>query len=253
MVARLSPQSQEHLLRLLLAVTNQDGQGTTEALAHLGTRLEDYDEQALSDRVSDLVLRYTGSSIGDLAAGRLIGDLAVAATTCGLRPRPELSMLARALLSLDEVARTLSADVQVDQVIQDHAARIMRQRMLKAASPTNVMSAALEATAFAEALPGQLNKVLESLAEGRLTLNLEGLDETAVLKAAQKLANRVAAGVMIAAFLIGAALFAQTRGVATWWGYPVLTIVFLGLAVVTSIWLLVGMVRSDLPQRVRSR
>jgi ubiquinone biosynthesis protein len=253
MVARLSPQVQEHLLKLLLSISNRDGEAATEALAHLGTKLDDYDERGLADRVTDLVLRYTGATVGDLAAGRLMADLAVASTSCGLRPRAELSLLARALLNLDEVARTLDPDIQVDEVIEAHAAELMRRHMLKNASPTKIMSAALEATAFAEALPSRLNKVLEALAEGRLTLNLEGFDETAIMRGAQKLANRMATGVVIASFVVAAALFASARGVATLWGYPVLTIVFLGMALVTSIWLLVGIVRGDLPPAGRGR
>jgi ubiquinone biosynthesis protein len=253
MVVRLSPQVQEQMLRLLLAISNRDGEAATEALAHLGSQLDDYDSTALADKVSDLVLRYTSTSIGELAAGRLLSELAVASTTCGLRPRPELSLVARALLSLDEVARTLDPDIKADEVIQSHAARIMRQRMLKAASPTKVMSATLEATALAEALPGRINKVLESLAEGKLTINLEGLDETALLRGAQKLANRVATGVLIAAFVIAAALFSGATRVATLWGYPVLTIVFLGLAVVVAVWLMISIVRADLPQGTHRR
>jgi hypothetical protein len=33
------------------------------------------------------------------------------------------------------------------------------------------------------------------------------------------------------------------------WGYPVLTVVFLALAVLTAGWVAIGMVRRDLPQR----
>jgi predicted unusual protein kinase regulating ubiquinone biosynthesis (AarF/ABC1/UbiB family) len=251
MVARLSPQVQENLLRILLAVANRDGETAVSSLEAMGTRLEDFDREALTGRVTELVLRHSTEAFGDMAAGKLLRDLAVASAGSGLRPRPELSMLARALLSLDEVVRILAPDIQVDQVIESHAARIMRRRMLQAASPAKMMSSALEATAFAEALPGRLNKVLESLAEGKMTLNLEGLDEAALMRGAQKLANRVATGVLIAAFVVAAALFSGGRGGVTVWGYPLLTIVFLGLAVLVAIWLVLGIVRSDLPTRNR--
>jgi ubiquinone biosynthesis protein len=253
MVVRLSPQVQEQLLRLLLAISNRDGETAADALTHLGTRLEDFDPSGLNEQVSELVLRYSGSSVGDLAAGRLLAELTVASTGCGLRPRPELSLLGRALLNLDEVARALDPDIRVDEVMEQHAAGLMRQRMLKNASPTKIMSSALEAAAFAEALPARMNKVLEALADGRLTLNLEGLDEAAMLRGAQKLANRVAAGVVIAAFVVAAALFAQGRPVASVGGYPVLTLVFLALAVVTALWLVVGIARGDIPQANRRR
>ena len=173
----------------------------------------------------------------------------MAASASGLRPGTELTMLAKALLNLDEVARTLDPDIRLDAIIEKHAAAVMRDRMLDAARPAKVMRSALDAAAFAEQLPGRLNKVLESLAEGRIDLRLDGLDEGAVIRGAQKMANRVAAGVMIAAFVIAAALFAATPRGATVWGYPLLTIVFLGLAALTAGWVGWGMVRKDLPQR----
>jgi membrane protein implicated in regulation of membrane protease activity len=124
----------------------------------------------------------------------------------------------------------------------------MRDRMMAEVRPAKMLRSALDAAAFAEQLPGRLNKVLESLAEGRVSLRLEGLDEASVIRGAQKMANRVAAGVMIAAFVIAAALFSGGPRTATVWGYPVLTIVFLALAALTAAWVGIGMVRRDLPQ-----
>jgi ubiquinone biosynthesis protein len=249
MVARLSPEVQDQLLRLLLALSAKDAAAVTEALERLGDRLEDYDPQQLQARVAELLLRYGSSTVGELPAGRSLAELAIASSACGLRPGTELTMLAKAMLNLDQVASTLDPDIRIDTIIESRAAAVMRDRMLDAARPAKVMRAALDAAAFAENLPGRLNKVLESLAEGRINLHLEGLDEAAVLRGAQKMANRVAAGVMIAAFVIAAALFASAPGTASVWGYPVLTIAFLGLAVVTAGWVAIGMVRRDVPQR----
>lgn len=253
MVARLSPEVQDQLLRLLLAMSSKDSAAAAEALERLGERLEDYDPDQLRARVGELLLRYGSSTVGELPAGRSLAELAMAASVSGLRPGTELTMLAKALLNLDEVARTLDPDIRLDSIIEKHAAAVMRDRMLDAARPAKVMRSALDAAAFAEQLPGRLNKVLESLAEGRIDLRLDGLDEGAVIRGAQKMANRVAAGVMIAAFVIAAALFAATPRGTTVWGYPLLTIVFLGLAALTAGWVGWGMVRKDLPQRSSRR
>jgi hypothetical protein len=121
--------------------------------------------------------------------------------------------------------------------------------MLDSAKPAKLMRSALDAAAFAEQLPSRLNKVLESLAEGRINLRLEGLDEASLIRGAQKMANRVVAGVMIAAFVIAAALFSAAPRAATVWGYPILTIVFLALAALTAAWVGMGVLRKDLPQR----
>ena len=253
MVARLSPEAQEQLLRLLLATSNGDASAAVDALERLGERLEGYDADALRARVSELLLRYGSATVGRLAAGRSLAELATAASSCGLRPGPALSMLAKSLLNLDQVARTLDPDARIDELIEKHVAGVMRARMLETARPAKVLRAALDAAAFAEELPNRLNKVLESLSEGRFTLRLEGLDEASVIRGAQKMANRVVAGVMIAAFVVAAALFSSAPHGPTVWGYPVLTMVFLGLAVLTGGWVAVGMVRRDLPQRRSDR
>jgi predicted unusual protein kinase regulating ubiquinone biosynthesis (AarF/ABC1/UbiB family) len=242
---------QEQLLRLLLALSSQDGSGVTDALERLGTRLEEYDQDELRIRISGLVLRHGGTTVGRLATGRLLGELAMVSSSCGLQPRPELTMLGKALLNLDAVARTLDPSLEVEKIIENHAAKVMKHRMLEAASPVHVMRSSLDAAAFAEALPGRMDKVLESLAEGKLTLNLEGLDEPALMRGAQKLANRLAAGVMIASFVVAASLFSRDGGRQTIWGYPFLTIFFLALAAVVGIWLVVALFRRDLPQRTK--
>jgi len=252
MVARLSPEVQDQLSRLLLAMSSGDSSAAADALERLGDRLEDYDPDGLRTRVADLLLRYGRATVGELSAGRSLVELAMAASSCGLRPGAELTMLAKSLLNLDQVARTLDPDVRIDEIIESHSAAVMRHRMADKARPAKVMRSALDAAAFAEQLPNRLNKVLESLAEGRVNLRLEGLDEGSVIRGAQKLANRVTAGVVIAAFVISAALFSSAPHASTLWGYPVLTIVFLGLAALTTAWVGVGMLRRDLPER-RSR
>ncbi len=178
MVAKLSPEAQEQLLRLLLALSSGDSSAVADALERLGEPLEDYDPGRLRTRVADLVLRYGSSTLGQLAAGRSLAELAVAASSCGLRTGAELTMLAKALLNLDQAARTLDPDVRIDEIIETHAAAVMRHRMTGAARPARMMRSALDAAAFAEQLPNRLNKLLESLSEGRLNLRLEGLDES---------------------------------------------------------------------------
>jgi predicted unusual protein kinase regulating ubiquinone biosynthesis (AarF/ABC1/UbiB family) len=253
MVARLSPEVQEQLLRLLLAMSARDSSAAADALERLGERLEDYDPDRLRARVAELLLRYGSATVGQLAAGRSLAELAMAASTCGLRPGTELTMLAKALLNLDQVARTLDPGIRIDEIIERDAAAVLRSRMLDAARPARVMRSALDAAAFVEQLPGRLNKVLEALSQGRIDLRLEGLDEASVIRGAQKMANRVVAGVIIAAFVVAAALFSSAPHARSLWGYPILTIVFLGLAVLTAVWVGIGIVRRDLPQRGHRR
>ncbi len=251
--ATLGPDAQEELLRLLLAVADGNAPGVTEALDHLGEPLENYDAKGLEAGITEIVLQLRGSSLGEMQIGATLGAIARAAVEAGLKPPPELTLVAKAMLDLDETARRLDPDFVPEQAVRSHAAYLMRHRMLQAASPGRMMAGLLDAKEFADRLPARLNKVLDSLAEGDFTLNIEGLDEPEIMRGVQKLANRAATGIVIAALLLSAAIFAVAKTGPRAGGFPIITLVLLGLAFVASSWLVIGILRSDLPQRTGRR
>jgi hypothetical protein len=160
-------------------------------------------------------------------------------------------MLGKALLNLDEVVRRLDPAFSPDEAIRDETAELMRKKLLHSASPGNVISAAMQAKELAERLPGQVGQVLDALAEGRFTINVQGIDEQNLMRGVQKLANRVAAAVVVAALVIGAALIMRIETDATLLGYPAVAIVLFLLAALGGLLLLGSILLSDLPQRRR--
>lgn len=252
-MATLAPDTQEQLLRLLLALAEGNPPRVSEALQHLGEPLEDYDSASLEAGVSEIVLQLKGSAVGELQIGQTLGDIARVAVDSGLRPPTELTLVAKAMLDLDQTARRLDPSFVPEEAVRSHAAHLMRHRMLQAVSPGRLMAGALDAREFMDRLPARLNKVLDSLAEGDFTLNIEGLDEPELMRGVQKLANRAATGLVIAALLLSSAIFATAKVGPSAGGFPVVTLVFLGLAFVASIWLGFGILRSDLPQRPHRR
>jgi hypothetical protein len=121
----------------------------------------------------------------------------------------------------------------------------MRRKMVRSAAPGNLLSAAMDAKEFAERLPGRVNKVMDALAEGQLTLNVKGIDERELIRGIQKVANRVAAGLVIAALIVGAAMIMQIETEAELFGYPALAIVLFVVASLGGIWLAITSLRSD--------
>ncbi|MHB1987252.1 MAG: ABC1 kinase family protein [Acidimicrobiales bacterium] len=251
MVARVAPALQDALLRLLVALSEGKGAEASSALERLGSALEGYDPETLARRVSELVVRSHGASLAELEIGREMAELARIGAECGLQPPPELTLLAKALLNLDDVARRLDDRYQPGPAIKDKVTSIMRHRMLAAVSPTGLVNAALDAKEFTEQLPARMNKVLDALAEGKFTLNVEGVDEAELMRGVQKLANRGASGVVIAALVLSAAVFSISQHGPRLLGVSAFTVVLLALGFLVAAWTIFGTIRSDLPQRRR--
>ncbi|MEY2397531.1 MAG: ubiquinone biosynthesis protein [Actinomycetota bacterium] len=253
MVARIAPEMQDSLIKLLLAISEGQGQRAAQVALDIGQPLEDYDAEAFRRGAADLVGRNVGATMGDIQAGAIVGELTRLAGTCGLRLPAELTMLGKALLNLDEIARTLNPAFDPNEAIQREGADLMRRKLMQAATPSNIMSAAVEAKEFAERLPSRVNKLIDSLAEGEITLNIQGIDEKDIMRGVQKLANRVTTGLVVASLVIGAALIMRIPTKTHLFGYPALAIVLFLIAAVSALALLVAIQISDLPQRKRHR
>ena len=247
MVARVTPETQDRLVKLLLAISDANGPEAASAAIDLGERRADleFDEATFVRRVSALVAEQQGVAMGDLAAGAVVAELSRISGECGLRPAPELTMLGKALLNLDEVARVLDPSFEPESAIRDQAVAILRSRMLHSVSPSNVFAAAIEGKEFAEKLPGRVNKVMDALAEGQLTLNVQGIDEDRIIQGLQRLGNRVTIGLVLAAVIVGAAMLMRVQTSSRLFGYPALAIVCFLLAAGGALALLASILIGD--------
>jgi predicted unusual protein kinase regulating ubiquinone biosynthesis (AarF/ABC1/UbiB family) len=253
MVVHVAPELQDRLIRLLAAVSEGQSAEAASLLIDMGDKTPEFDGDDYRRRISHLVVGNQSVSVGDLEAGRVVGELARIAASCGLRPPVEMTMIGKALLNLDQVARILDPTFDPNEAIRQHTAEIVRRRLLASASPANVLHAAMDAKEFAERLPGRVNKVMDALAEGEMTLNVKGIDEVELIRGIQKLANRVTTGVVVAALIIGAAMLMDIETETELFGYPALAIVLFLLASIAGLWLIVSSLMNDLPQRRRRR
>jgi predicted unusual protein kinase regulating ubiquinone biosynthesis (AarF/ABC1/UbiB family) len=209
----------------------------------------DCDLRRFTSEVADLVERRAGSTVEELDAGRMVLDLTRACAAAGLRPPPELSMVGKALLNLDMVARILDPDVAPVEILQEQALTLARSGATPSLS--GILSAAMEARDFAEQLPGRVNRAMDALASGRFELRVDAFDETDFLQGLHRMANRVAIGLVLAALIIGAAVLSRVQTHTRIAGYPAVAFVCFLLAALGGAWLVISIAISD--RRIRRR
>jgi predicted unusual protein kinase regulating ubiquinone biosynthesis (AarF/ABC1/UbiB family) len=231
MVGRLSGPLQDQLFRLMLAIADGRGDDAGRVVSSMGEKLDDFQPEALQRVVNDLVGQANGETADSLNVGRVMLDLTRTAGQFGLRMPPELALLGKTLLNLHEIGRILDPDFDVNGAMRDHAARIMQRRALRSLTPSRLFASAVEVREFAERVPGQVSRILEALSANQLRVNVELIDHGAIIDGLQKVANRIALGLVLAALILGAALLMQVPTSFTILGYPGLAMVlFLGAA-----------------------
>ena len=245
MVAHVSPLLQENLLKILLHVSEGEGEQAAQRIAEIGRKVEGFDRPELERRVSDLVLQYRHATLAQIQIGRVLLDITRASGDAGLRLPSELTLLAKTLLQLDEVGRKLDPDFDPNAAIRQNTADLLRKRMLRSASPGNLAAGLLEAKEFVEKLPGRVNRVLDGLANNQLGFKVDAIDETLLIEGLQKIANRVALGLVLAALIVGAALLMQVPTDFRLFGYPGLAMLFFLAAAAGGFALIWSIVSTD--------
>jgi ubiquinone biosynthesis protein len=240
MVAHLDPVMQERLLKLLLAITDARGQEAAQMVLQMSKRLENCDEDRFRREVTDQVASYQSASAMHVKVGRIVMGLSRQAADTGFRTPPELTMLGRALLYLDEVGHALDPQVSPDQIVRRHSDAILRRQLLKRLSPSSMFSSTLEMYELVQTLPSRLNSFLDTLANNKLEVKVDAFDETRLMGNLQKIGNRIAAGLVLAALIVGAALIMQVRTRFVLFGYPGVAVLLFLLAAACGFFLVLS-------------
>ena len=150
---------------------------------------------------------------------------------------PELAILGKTLLNLDEIGRLLDPDFDPNASMRRNATRLMQRRMLNSVTPSNLFSTALEVRDFAERLPGRMNRILDALSANDLRLKIEVIDHGSIIDGFQKVANRITLGLVLAALIVGAAMLMRVQTPFTILGYPGLAMLLFLAAAAGGFWM----------------
>lgn len=237
MVGRLSDKFQDQMLRLLLAISEGRGGEAAEATIRMGERKADFAETDFRHAIADLVVRHTGANLTKIDAGQVVLEIQRIAAENDFRLPPEFTLIAKALLNLDQVVYTLAPDFDPNAVIRRYATELMQQRLLKSLAPGNIMSNLIDVKEFVEKLPARVNKILDAVGNNDLLIRVDAIDEKILLEGLQKVANRITLGLIIAAMIVGAAMLMRVETTFKLFGYPGFAMIFFLLAAVAAVWL----------------
>ena len=244
MIAHVPPRMRERLLKLLFAAVDGRGEAVANESIAMGTRLEHFDAGRYQREVGQMVARYAAHASGrNVSEGRLMLDLVRLGTACGLRTPPELSLLGKTLLNLERVADALAPDVDVREVVEGHLDGVMRGRLRKALSPSSIATELMEVQGLLRDAPRKVSDLLSLLADNRFKVQVGGLDK--LMESLQKIANRIAAGVITASLIIGAALMMRIDTGPNLFGYPAIALVLFLIGAGLGITIVVNSLRSD--------
>lgn len=249
MVSQISGEFQDHVVRLLLNLSESRGEQVAETLLRMGTPEEGFERREFVEAVTDIVSMYQGVDFARINTGQLIFQIIGVAANQKVRLPSELSMLAKTLLHLDSITRDLNPDFDPQESIRDYAEELVVRKLRQRFQPKNFYTALLDLNHLAVEVPRRIRDILEETSTGRLTFRIRLSDLEDLLKGVHKIANRITVGLVIAALLVASALMMRVGGGFSLAGYNGFSVLGFVLALAASAWLIVQTVISDRKDR----
>jgi ubiquinone biosynthesis protein len=246
MTGRIQQRMRDQLVHLLAGISEGNGVQTAEAAMSIASAKEDsIDRAGFTTAVEEIVGAAKSRNLADIDMGTIVLQVTRASAEAGLRIPQELSMMGKALLNLDRVGMVLSPGFDPQKSIQRNLSGISQARIRETLTSANLMGMLTEAKQFMAQLPLRMNRIFDLVADNKVKVTVDSLDEKALIVGLQKVANRITTGLILAALIVGSSMLARVDTTFRLWGYPSFAIVMFILAAAGALVLFFQIVIKD--------
>jgi ubiquinone biosynthesis protein len=231
MVGRVQQRMRDQLVHLLAGISEGNGIQTAEAALGIAAMKDDeVDRAGFISAVEDIVGSAKAKSLAAIDMGSVVLQVTRACADAGLRIPAEMSMIGKTLMNLDRVGLALSPGFDPQEAIRRHLGEVSRARVAETLTSANIMGMLTELKQFLGQLPLRANRILDMLADTKIKVRVDSIDEKALILGLQKVANRITVGLILAALIVGSSMLARVETSFRIFGYPGLAMVFFLLA-----------------------
>lgn len=253
MVGRTTPEMQDKLLKLLLAISEGKGEEAASLVKEMSQKTPYFEEVAFKRKIAGMVAEQQHTTLEQIDTGRVLLEVGKTAGESGLYVPTELTMLGKTLLQLDQIGRTLDPKFNPNEAIKKNVRETLNEKIKKDITPGRLLSSFLEIKEFVGGLPARVNKILDVVGNSDFEVKIKTTDVPLLMEGFQKVANRITTGLILAALIVGAALLMQVQTTFTILGYPGLGMLCFLMAGGLGFWLVLTIIISDFKGKRKQR
>jgi ubiquinone biosynthesis protein len=250
MMGYLTPRIKEDLGDLLFALVQQNTDDMVHIITRMGAVGPQSDRDALRRDMRRLMVRYYNASLESLPITSFLADIMGVAFEHQIRLPADLTLLARTVVVLEGVARSLDPAFVLARYLEPFVVRLVRERISVQRTLLDSARTLRDLQVVLHSMPRRLDSITDQLERGELLVgvDLRGLRST--LDELDVVGNRVAFSVVVAAITVGSALVLLAEEAATIFripftniGLPIAQIGFV-MAAMMGAWLLFSIIRA---------
>jgi ubiquinone biosynthesis protein len=244
MVGRVSVERRDQIADLLAALVGKDIDALRDILMVWAGDVS-VDEHKLGADVDELIFNYENVPLKQVRFSTLLNDLTTLMRENCLAVPADLTMLFKALVTMEGLGRQLDPDFQIVRHLTPFVKKVIvdryRPEVLLKRGRRNIMSV----LNLLGGLPRDISHVLREARRGRLKidLDLKRLDHFG--HQLDHSTNRLTMGLITAALIVGSSIVMTVQGGPTLFGLPLFGFLGFMIAGFNSIWIVLSIWRSE--------
>jgi ubiquinone biosynthesis protein len=243
MTGFLDRTTRELFVDIIHAVATNNAKLAARRLCELCDFETQPDMTQLEKEVSLFISVHLTKSLKEIRTSRMVNQFLVLCASQGLRIPPDLFLMMKAFVAIEDVARKLDPDFNM----LGHAVPYISAAKYKKFSPSKMaeefMDIARESYKLIQQLPVDTMEILRLVRQGKLkiAIDIQGLDKLIVHQ--DQTSNRISFSIIIAALILGSAIVVNSEVPPMMFGVSVIGIAGFLAAAVMGVWLVVAIVR----------
>ncbi len=209
MTAHLTGTMRDHVIRLLLAMAENNGDAAAETLIEMGEVPDVFNRSAYVRDIAGLIAKHANQTVEETPAGIVLYEMIAVAFREGLKLPAELTLLAKALFNLDAVTRSLDPNFNPSNSIREYTAELANKRAQRDMSPRRLFQIASETSDLMRALPHRLDVFTQKLVSNDFAVRVDTPQLGSLLLGLEKVANRIFTGLVLGGLLVASGLLLQ--------------------------------------------
>ena len=244
MVGIVDEQTREELGLLLSGMISQDTDRLVDAMLELGASQQPVDRTALRRDLKQLLSQFADQPLSALPLGPLLTDVLDINRRYHLVLPSNLVLLLKTTIMTEGMAVQLDPSFNIVEALTPYVERLMLQQNSPAAWARRLGKMIPDVTWLATEFPQHLRRLMGELERGTLKFDIQPTGLDPVFKRAERIANRIVLGIIVAALIVGLSMLisAYRPGVPGVW--EVILTIGLTLAGVLALYLVWSIFRS---------
>jgi ubiquinone biosynthesis protein len=243
MMGRISREVREDFVDLIMGIVQRDETKATQALLALTIPGEKIEQSTLERDVAHFLDTFLYRPLKDLEMGKLLQNLVEMTARHRLRIPPDFFLMLKALAALEGLGRMLDPHFDAVKQLEPFIKRIQLDRLNPKRIAVDMVDSGFEFLHLFREIPGEMREILRQARQGRIKMEFEHRGLEPMLSTHDRVSNRIAFAIILAALIIGSSLIVLSGVPPTWHEIPVIGLAGFLIAAIMGFWLLISIIR----------